>query len=62
MNIQYRIQKLQNRRRELLELRSKDKCQSATIDLELIRIRSELLAIYKAVYSKPVDQLVSGSK
>ncbi len=55
-NVQSRIQQLQNRRRELLDCRCQRGAQVASLDLELVRVRSELLALYQVAHSKPAAQ------
>ncbi|MCE5361369.1 hypothetical protein [Candidatus Igneacidithiobacillus taiwanensis] len=60
MNLQERIQQLQSRRRELLACRSQRGAPVASLDLELVRVRSELLALYEASRNKkPAVQLAS---
>lgn len=45
-DMQERIHGLQNRRRQLLDIREQRGAPVATVDLELTRVRAELLALY----------------
>ncbi|MEL5848146.1 MAG: hypothetical protein U7M05_02135 [Candidatus Igneacidithiobacillus chanchocoensis] len=58
-NVQTRIQQLQSRRRELLDCRTRRGAPVASLDLELVRVRSELLALYEVAHRSTPRRLAS---